>query len=490
VIGTLPISPASAEFLQRVEAWRPEGLHSSDRLTVLDPSTGAVLVSVPRCDEADVDAAVRRAGAAFSGWRRARPGTRRDLLWSFAGLVAENTQTLAELESIDVGKPITVTSQLEVPGAAAYLRYFAGWADKIEGATIPTDIVDAHASTVRQPVGVCAQIVPWNFPLNMAVWKLAPALAAGCAVVLKPSELTPLSALFLAELAERAGYPEGVVNVVTGDGRTGAALANHRDVAKVAFTGSTAVGRQILQASADSNLKRVSLELGGKNPIIVFPDADLEQAAAAAVRGFTANAGQNCSASSRLLVHHEVHDELVDRVRTLAAQLRVGSALDPQTQMGPLISQAHRERVHQHVSSAARDGADVTPTHDLADGPGFLYSPTLILGTDNAMPASRQEIFGPVLSAITFETEDEAVSLANDSEYGLTASVWSRDPSRGPRLAGDLDAGIVQINCVGKTHPAAPFGGFKHSGLGREGGQEAIRLYTEVKTIWTGVEPN
>lgn len=457
----------------------------------VDPSTGERLAQVAHAGPEDVEAAVAAARTALEGAWGALPAAERGrLITRLADLVERNAEELAELESLDVGKPIAKTRALDVPAAAAQFRYFGGWPTKIEGETIPVAVPDTLCYTRKEPVGVCAQIVPWNFPLLMAAWKLGSALAAGCTVVLKPAEQTPLTTLRLAELIAEAGFPEGTVNVLTGDGPTGAALVDHPGIDKIAFTGSTAVGREI-GAKAGARLKRVTLELGGKSPNIVLPDADIEAAISGAAEGIFFNTGQACNAASRLYVHRDVFDDVVEGVLARARRARVGPALDPATEYGPLVSAEQYRRVRGYLLDGVSEGAVLRAGEVPAADPdgGYFVRPALFTNVTPTMRICREEIFGPVLVAAPFETVDEVVRLANDTEYGLAAGVWTRSLSAAHGLAARLKAGSVYLNSWAPGDPASPFGGLKASGVGREMGRAGLDAYLELKTVWTSIAP-
>jgi phenylacetaldehyde dehydrogenase len=456
-----------------------------------NPATGETLARVAEGDAEDINRAVLAARSAFNGpWSRMSPSERGRIIWRIGDLILEHVDELAQLESLDNGKPFAVAQAADVPLAADLFHYMAGWATKIEGNTINISVpympgANFHSYTLREPIGVVGQIIPWNFPLLMAAWKLGPALATGCTVVLKPAEQTPLTALRLAELIAEAGVPDGVVNVVPGFGETaGAALAAHNDVDKVAFTGSTEVGKLIVAAAGASNLKKLTLELGGKSPNIVFDDAE-DGAVEGAANAIFFNHGQCCVAGSRLFVQESRFDEVVDGVAEIAKSIKLGSGLDPTTQMGPLVSDEQFRRVTGFLESGKSDGATTLAGGGRHGDRGYFIEPTVLTNTRPDMKVVREEIFGPVVVAAPFSSLDEIAAVANDSEYGLGAGIWTRDISKAHALAKKLRAGTVWINCYNVFDAALPFGGYKQSGWGREMGREVLNNYTEVKAVTT-----
>ncbi|MFI5393972.1 MAG: aldehyde dehydrogenase family protein [Candidatus Binatia bacterium] len=469
---------------------------SGKTLTTYDPATEEPLAEVPAGEKEDVDRAVRAARRAYESgpWRRMTPSERGRALWKLADLIEARTEEFAQLETLDNGKPLSVARVADIPLVVDHLRYYAGWATKVEGETIPVSIPGQRFLnfTLREPVGVVGQIIPWNFPLLMAAWKLGAALACGNTVVLKPAEQTPLSALRLGELLAEAGIPPGVVNIVTGYGETaGAAIAAHPDLDKVAFTGSTEVGREIMRAAA-GNLKRVSLELGGKSPNIVFADADLDQAAVGAAAAIYFNHGQCCCAGSRLFIEHTVYDKLMPRLIAYSERIKLGPGMDPSSEMGPLVSSEQFERVNGYLAAGRQEGAKIATGGGRPKEmtKGYFVKPTVFTDVKPDMKVVRDEIFGPVVCAIPFRDPGEIAAAANDTTYGLAAAVWTRDLRKAHRMAESLKAGTVWINCYNVFDAASPFGGYKHSGFGREMGKAALELYTQIKSVWVNLGPH
>jgi phenylacetaldehyde dehydrogenase len=487
------VSRRTADFISRDHRIYIDGRFvtaaAGKTFPVYNPATGDVIAHVPEAEEEDVNRAVLAARHAFDDgpWTRLSPSERGRMLWKLGDLLETHLEEFAEIESIDNGKPFSVARVADVPLAVDMFRYMAGWATKISGKTLPLSAGhDFHSYTLREPIGVVAQIIPWNFPLLMAVWKLAPALACGCTVILKLAEQTPLSGLRLAQLIDEAGFPPGVVNILTGYGAgAGAPLAAHDLVDKVAFTGSTEVGKLIVRA-ASGNLKKVTLELGGKSPAIVFPDANIDQAISGTSSAIFFNHGQCCCAGSRLYVHEKVFDQVVEGVSQVASDIRLAPGLDPSCQMGPLVSDEQYRKVVGYIESGIAEGANIA-----AGGPvsgverGYFVRPTVLTNTNPRMKVVQEEIFGPVVCAVPFADEDLAriVRRANDSVYGLAASVWTQNLSVAHKVARSLRAGTVWVNCHNVFDASLPFGGYKQSGWGREMGEEVLHNYTEVKAV-------
>ncbi|MBA3966695.1 MAG: aldehyde dehydrogenase family protein, partial [Nitrospirales bacterium] len=454
---------------------------SGKTFSTFNPATGEVIAEVAEGDKPDIDLAVRAARNAFEQgpWRKMTPSDRGKILWRLADLLESNLEEFAQLESLDNGKPLTIARAADVPLAVDLFRYMAGWSTKIEGNSIPISVTympgaQFLAYTLREPVGVVGQIIPWNFPLLMAAWKLGPALAVGCTIVMKPAEQTPLSALRLGELFLEAGFPEGVVNIVPGYGVTaGADLAAHPDVDKIAFTGSTEVGKAIVNA-ATGNLKKVTLELGGKLPSVVLPDADLETGIPGVASAIFFNHGQCCAAGSRLYVEKSIFDKVVAGVADQANQIKIGPRLDLTTQMGPLVSDEQQRRVLGYLESGFAEGAQAVAGGKRSGDKGYFVEPTVLVNTNSTMKVIQEEIFGPVVCAEPFTNVEDVIAKANDNIYGLAAAVWTKDLSKGHRIAAQLRAGTVWINCYNVFDASLPFGGYKQSGWGREMGHEAL----------------
>jgi acyl-CoA reductase-like NAD-dependent aldehyde dehydrogenase len=462
---------------------------SGDTFDVIDPATGSALTQVPRGGPTEVDAAVAAAREAFDDkrWSGLRPGKRSEVLFKVGELIKRNIPELAQLEALDSGKPVSLASG-EMWAAGEVFRYYSGWPTKIYGETNPSDDT-LFIYSLREPVGVCGGIIPWNFPLLMAAWKIAPALAFGNTVVLKPAEQTPLTALRVAELCAQAGVPEGAVNVVTGFGdEAGQALAQHYDVDKIAFTGSTEVGRKILHSS-EGNLKRVTLELGGKSPNIVFADANMKRASKGSMRGVFLNSGQVCTAGTRILVEGSIHDDFVASLVEATNSMKLGNPLEEDTGMGPVVSQEQLDKVTGYIEIGRSEGAEVVAGGERATdlGDGFFVQPTVFAGVRNDMRIAQEEIFGPVAAVIEVGDVDEALAMANDTIYGLAAAVWTNDLTKAHRVARGIKAGTVWVNTTGLFDPAVSFGGYKQSGFGRELGRHSLETYTQTKSVWVNL---
>ncbi|HZP46878.1 MAG TPA: aldehyde dehydrogenase family protein [Candidatus Binataceae bacterium] len=463
--------------------WQPA--KSGKTFETINPANEEVLALIAEGDKADVDEAVKAARKAFEegAWPKMSPHQRARLMFKIADTIDQHADELAELETLDNGKPLTFSRNFDIPAVAETFRYYAGWVTKIYGETNPSD-PSFFNYTLREPVGVCGQIIPWNFPLLMAAWKLGPALACGNTCILKPAEQTPLTALRLGELLMEAGLPPGVVNIITGFGPgAGSAIAEHPDIDKVAFTGSTEVGKIILKASA-GNLKKVSLELGGKAPNIIFPDADLDQAVPTAMMGVYFNSGQVCCAGTRIFVQRDRYDEIVEKLANFSKNVKVGDPFEQGNLLGPVVSREQFDRVKGYLSIGAEEGAKAAAGGAPVEGKGYFIQPTLFADVNNNMKIAREEIFGPVGAAIAFKDENDVVFQGNDTTYGLSAGIWTKDVGRAHKMARALKAGTVWINCFNQIDPIAPFGGYKQSGFGRELGKYAIDLYTQVKSVW------
>jgi acyl-CoA reductase-like NAD-dependent aldehyde dehydrogenase len=463
---------------------------SGGTFEVIDPATAKVLTEVPRATAEDVDAAVAAAKEAYDDrrWSGLRPGKRTEILFKLGELIKRHIPELSQIETLDSGKPVTLASG-EIWSAGEAFRYFSGWPTKVFGETNPT-ADNMFVYSLREPVGVCGGIIPWNFPLIMAAWKVAPALAFGNTIVLKPAEQTPLTALRLGQLALEAGVPEGVVNIVSGYGdEAGAALAAHKDVDKIAFTGSTEIGRKILEASA-GNLKRVTLELGGKSPNIVFADANMKRASMGSMLGVFSNSGQICTAGSRILVEKRIHDEFLQTLVDATEAMPLGPGLDEETRFGPVVSKEQLDRVTRYIDIGTSEGAEVVTGGERAEdlGDGYFVRPTIFAGVRNDMRIAQEEVFGPVAAVMEVDDVDHAIEVANDTVYGLAAAVWTNDLSTAHRVARGIKAGTVWVNTSGLYDPGVSFGGFKQSGFGRELGIHSMEAYTEQKSVWISLK--
>lgn len=490
LIDKFGITPATQRFLDQpkrmfIDGQFVEGSHQMS--LVEDPSTGGHFAEIPLGTSADIDVAVAAARHAMTKgeWSRKTPREREQILRRIADLIRENAQTLAEIESLDSGKAITGCKAVDINVGANTFEYFAGWATKIQGATRENSFpVDCFTYTRKEPVGVVGAIVPWNWPFAMAVWKLAAPLAAGCSIVLKPAELTSLSMLYLMELCIKAGLPRGAINIVTGKGSViGNYLVSHPDVAKVSFTGSTPVGK-LVGAAAVSNVAHMTLELGGKSPMIAFQDADIDAVARVTLNSVYFNAGQVCSAGSRLYVHRSRYDEAVEKVQAIAEGIKLAPSLDPSGVMGPVISAGQRNSILAYIDKGKEEGATLVSGGSQIDGPGYFIQPTLFADCQNHMTIVQEEIFGPVLTMSVFDEEEEVVELANDNIYGLAASLWTKDLSRAMRLIPQIEAGSVWVNIHDPGDPVMPFGGFKQSGIGKDLGPEQLDHFLETKSVW------
>ncbi|WP_068775510.1 aldehyde dehydrogenase family protein [Paenibacillus sp. FJAT-26967] len=491
--STLPIRPKVQRFLTGTKRLFIDGDFVDSvygrTFTTPNPATGDILAIVSEAVEEDIDLAVQAARRAFDHgpWTKMSSADRSRLIYRLAELIEDNLEELAQLETLDNGKPIAETRAVDLPLAVEHLRYFAGWATKLVGQTIP--VSGGYFNYTRhEPVGVVGQIIPWNFPLLMAMWKLGAALATGCTVVLKPAEQTPLSALYLAWLIQEAGFPAGVVNIVPGFGETaGQALVQHSQVDKIAFTGSTEVGRAIMRGAADS-LKRVTLELGGKSPNIILPDADLSRAIPGALSGVMFNQGQVCSAGSRLFIQKKMFDNVVADLVLHSRKLKQGAGLMPDTQIGPLVSEEQQKRVIGYIERGLKEGAELLTGGINPYEEGYFIAPTVFAGVQDKMTIAKEEIFGPVVTALPYDDLDDVIARANDTDYGLAAGLWTENVKNAHYIANRLRAGTVWINCYNVFDAASPFGGYKQSGIGREMGSYALSNYTEVKSVWINLD--
>ncbi|MBO1004422.1 aldehyde dehydrogenase family protein [Pseudogracilibacillus auburnensis] len=489
---TIKLQPKVMEFLKGTKKLYINGEFvdsvSGKTFDTLNPATGDVLAKVSEADGADIDQAVKAAKVAFEDgpWSRMSAAEKANLMFKLADLIEKNAEELAQIETLDNGKPINEARLIDIPNCIEQTRYFAGWVTKNMGQTIPVNS-SFFNYTRHEPVGVVGAIVPWNFPLMIALWKITPALATGCTVVLKPAEQTPLSVLYLAKLIEEAGFPEGVINIVPGNGETaGNALVNHVDVNKIAFTGSTEVGRLIMKNAADT-MKRVSLELGGKSPNIVFPDADMSKAIPGVFTGIMANQGEICSAGSRIYIHKDDYDHVVADLASFAKKVKLGTGLSEKTEMGPLVSKEQQDRVVSYINIGKEEGAELLSGGNSTDK-GYFVEPTIFADVNDSMRVCQEEIFGPVVVALPYNDVDEVIRRANNSPYGLAAGVWTENLKNAHNVANRLKAGSVWINCYSMVNPATPFGGYKQSGFGRDMGSYALDNYTEVKNVWVNLD--
>ncbi|HJV45089.1 MAG TPA: aldehyde dehydrogenase family protein [Bacillota bacterium] len=486
---TVRVNPRVVEFLKGTKKLLINGelveAVSGQTFETLDPSNKKVLAVVSQGGAEDMDKAVKAAREAFENgpWKRMSASERGRLMYKLADLMEAHQEELAQLESLDNGKPVRETSNADVPLAIDHIRYYAGWATKVVGQTIPV-AGNFFNYTRHEPIGVVGQIIPWNFPLLMAAWKLGAALAMGCTIVLKPASQTPLTSLYIGQLALEAGIPAGVLNVVPGAGRAaGSALVEHPDVDKIAFTGSTSVGRTIMRQAAGT-IKKVSLELGGKSPNIILPDADMSQAIPGALMGIMFNQGQVCCAGSRLYIQKKSYDNVVADLASLAAKIKQGAGINPTTEMGPLVSQDQLETVSSYIEKGKAEGAEVVAGGSYGFGDGYFVAPTIFANVNDEMTIAKEEIFGPVVAAMPFDDIDDVIRRANNSEYGLAAGLWTQDLKKAHYIASELKAGTVWVNCYNAFDAASPFGGYKQSGNGREMGSYALDNYTEVKSVW------
>ncbi len=488
----LKMSSKVTEFLKETKKLYINGefveSHSSKTFETYNPATGQVLATVYEAGREDIVLAVKAAKAAFEEgpWLKISAAERARLIYKLADLVEEHQEELAQLDTIDNGKPINETRTVDLPGTIEQFRYFAGWATKVMGQTIP--VAGSFLNYTRpEPVGVVGQIIPWNYPINMVSWKVAPALAAGCTIILKPAEQTPLSALYFAELVEKAGFPPGVINIVPGFGAiAGNAIVEHPDVNKISFTGSTAIGKQIMKKAADT-MKRLTLELGGKSPNIILPDADLSKAIPGVFYGIMFNQGEVCSAGSRVYVHRKQYDEVVAGLVELAKKVKIGNGLEEDTSMGPLVSKRQQERVFEYIKIGIQEGARIVAGGGKTDI-GYFIEPTIFVDVEESMTIAKEEIFGPVVVVMVYDTVEEVIERANNSPYGLGAGIWTENVNTAHKIANQLKSGSIWINCYDAIDPASPFGGYKQSGFGRDLSAYALESYTEIKSVWVNLD--